>query len=114
MIVESNQFVNVGVTKLDTELVYLTENNQQVGSLLLVYEPNKASVFSLEVLKDHRKKGYGRRLMENAIEQARKMNCQFIELNTETDNTAANKLYESMGFELQGLKDGFNNYTKKV
>jgi ribosomal-protein-alanine N-acetyltransferase len=113
-IVESNQYVNVGVSKLDTELVYLTENNQQVGSLLLVYEINKASVFSLEVLKDHRKKGYGRRLMENAIERARQLNCSIIELNTDLDNDAANKLYQSMGFELVGLKDGFNNYIKKI
>jgi [ribosomal protein S18]-alanine N-acetyltransferase len=111
---ESNQYVNVGVSPLNTELVYLTENNRQVGSLLLVYEPNKASVFSLEVLKDHRKKGYGRKLMENAIERAKEMNCQFVELNTDIDNQAANKLYQSMGFELQGLKDGFNNYIKRL
>ena len=113
-IVENNQYVNVGVAQLDTELVYLTENNKQVGSLLLVYEPNKASVFSLEVLKDHRKKGYGRKLMENAIERAKQMNCQIVELNTDIDNTGANKLYQSMGFELVGLKDGFNNYIKKI
>jgi ribosomal-protein-alanine N-acetyltransferase len=113
-IVETNQYVNVGVTKLDTELVYLTENSQQVGSLLLVYEPNKASIFSLEVLKDHRKKGYGRRLMENAVDQSKKAGCQFIEVSTDIENTSASKLYESMGFELIGLKDGFNNYVKRV
>jgi len=33
-----------------------------------------------------------------------------IELNTETENDPANKLYQSMGFELKGLKSGFNNY----
>ena len=110
-IVESNQYVNVGVSKLDTELVYLTENNCQVGSLLLVYETDKASVFSLEVLKDHRKKGYGRKLMENAIERARQLNCSIVELNTDIDNRLANDLYLKMGFKLSGLVDGFNHYV---
>lgn len=113
-IVESNQYVNIGIAQLNTELVYLIEDNHQVGSLLLVYEPNKASVFSLEVLKEHRKKGYGRKLMENAISRAKEQGCQFVELNTDLDNAPANKLYQSMGFELKGLKDGFNNYVKKI
>ena len=113
-IVESNQFVNVGVTPLITELVYITENQEQVGSLLLVYEQNKASVFSLEVLSDHRKKGYGRKLMENAILRCKEKGCNLLELNTEIDNNAANKLYQSMGFQLNGLKSGFNNYTKLI
>lgn len=109
-----NGFVNLGVTALNTELVFLTENNNQVGSLLLVYEDNKASVFSLEVLQDHRKKGYGRRLMNKAIDRCLEKGCNFIELNTEIENTPANKLYSSMGFELKGLKSGFNNYIKPL
>jgi [ribosomal protein S18]-alanine N-acetyltransferase len=113
-IVESNQFVNVGVTPLNTELVYITENQEQVGSLLLVYEKSKASVFSLEVLVDHRKKGYGRKLMENAISRCEEKGCNLLELNTEINNNAANKLYQSMGFQLNGLKSGFNNYTKSI
>lgn len=113
-IFENINYVNVGVTVLNTELVYLTENNEQVGSLLLVYENEKASVFSLEVLSNHRKKGYGRKLMENAIRRCQEKGCQLMELNTEIDNDPANKLYQSMGFEIAGLKSGFNNYKKKI
>ena len=40
--------------------------------------------------------------------------CESIELNTEIDNTVANNLYISMGFELKGLKDSFNNYIKPL
>ncbi len=111
---ESNSFINVGVTPLNTELVFLMEGSDQVGSLLLVYEDNKASVFSLEVLSNHRKKGYGRKLMENAIIRCREKGCQLLELNTDVDNSPANSLYQSMGFELKGLKFGFNNYTKII
>ena len=113
-ILENNKYVNIGVTPLNTELVYLMENNEQVGSLLLVYEDSKASVFSLEVLSNHRKKGYGRKLMENAIMRCKEKGCSLVELNTEIDNDPANKLYQSMGFEIAGLKAGFNNYIKKI
>lgn len=106
--------VNVGVSTLSTELVYLTENNQQVGSLLLVYEEGKASVFSLEVLSTHRKKGYGKRLMESAIKRCQERGIPMVELNTDIENKTANNLYTSMGFELKGLKDGFNNYIKNI
>ena len=106
--------VNIGVSTLNTELVYLTENNQQVGSLLLIYEEGKASVFSLEILSDYRKKGYGRKLMENAIKRCKEKNIPLLELNTDIDNNPANNLYLSMGFELKGLKDGFNNYIKNI
>jgi ribosomal protein S18 acetylase RimI-like enzyme len=109
----SNNNIEIGVSPLNTELVYLSENKEQVGSLLLVYEDNKASVFSLEVLVSHRKRGYGRKLMEKAIDRCRERGYHLVELNTETDNPV-NKLYKSMGFELKGLKSGFNNYTKSI
>ena len=106
--------VKVGYSTLNSELVYLVENDVQVGSLLLVYEDNKASVFSLEVLKDFRKKGYGRKLMESAITRCKERGFHLVELNTETYNEAANYLYKSLGFQLNGLKSGFNNYTKNI
>ncbi len=106
--------VDVGVGKLDCELVYLTENGEQVGSLLLVYEGGCASVFSLEVLAPYRGKGHGKKLMLHAIEHCRNRGIPSIELNTEKDNAAANRLYGSLGFDLVGEKFGFNNYVLKI
>lgn len=103
--------VDVGIGRLDCDLVYLNEDGDQVGSMLLVYESDCAKVFSLEVLSAHRGKGYGRRLMEAAIAHARSKGLTLIELNTEKDNVAANRLYESLGFGLAGEKFGFNNYV---
>jgi ribosomal protein S18 acetylase RimI-like enzyme len=103
--------VDVGVGRLDCELVYLAEDGEQVGSLLLVYEAGKASVFSLQVLEAHRGKGYGRALMEGAIGHCRSKGLPLLELNTEKGNVAANRLYGSLGFRLVGEKFGFNNYV---
>ena len=103
--------VDVGVGRIDCELVYLSEEGHQVGSLLLVYESVKASVLSLEVLETHRGQGYGRKLMQHAINHCRSKGLPVIELNTEKDNIAANQLYASMGFVMMGEKFGFNNYS---
>lgn len=106
--------VNVGVQNLNSELLYLTEGGDQVGSLILIYNEGQASIFSVEVLSAHRGKGYGKKLVENAITRCKEKNCKAIELNTEIDNQIANNLYRGMGFHFQGLKDGFNNYIKPL
>ncbi len=109
-----NENVNVGIQNLNSELLYITESNSQVGSLVLIYNEECASIFSVEVLGLHRGKGYGKRLVENAINRCKEKGCNSIELNTELDNKVANSLYLSLGFELKGIKDGFNNYLKKM
>lgn len=114
LIKESVGNVGVGCQSLNSELIYLTEGGNQVGSLVLIYNENTASIFSVEVLNKHRGKGYGKKLVVEAINRAKSKGSYVLELNTETDNTVANNLYQSLGFELRGLKDDFNSYIKTL
>jgi ribosomal protein S18 acetylase RimI-like enzyme len=107
----SENRVDLGVKQLTTELIYLTENGVQVGSLLLVNEEKSSSIYSLEVLENHRKKGYGKKLMEKAIKHCKTKGFSSINLNTEFDNVPANKLYQNLGFKIVGNNFGLNNYT---
>ena len=109
-----NENVSVGLQNLNSELIYITEGGQQVGSLVLVYEDDKASIFSVEVLNKYRGRGYGKQLVENAITRCKQKSCKSIELNTEIDNAVANSLYTKLGFELKGIKHDFNNYIKPL
>ena len=109
-----NERVDVKLQNLNSELLYITEGANQVGSLILIYNENSASIYSVEVLNAHRGKGYGKKLVENAITRCKEKGCNLIQLNTEVDNTVANNLYKSMGFQLNGLKDSFNSYTKSL
>ena len=109
-----NEKVDVCLQNLNSELLYITEGGHQVGSLVLIYNEDKASIFSVEVLNKHRGKGYGKKLVENAILRCQEKNCKTIELNTETDNNVANSLYNKLGFKLEGIKDEFNNYIKNL
>jgi len=111
-ITENNHFIDVNSVNLDSELLYITENNKQVGSLILCFSADgKASVFSVAVLEKWRGKGYSKKLMVSAINRAKQRGCKVMELNTEVSNTVANSLYQKMGFELKGLVDEYNNYT---
>lgn len=104
--------VDLEVMPLNSELIYLSENDKQVGSLVLVYNGKDASIFSVQVLDSHRGKGYGKKLVEKAINVCKSKNVGKLELNTEQDNHVANSMYRKMGFKLEGLKDNFNNYIK--
>lgn len=111
--VEDN-FVNIGVCPLNSELIYITENNKQIGSLILCFSEGKASVFSVAILEKFRGKGYSKKIMYAAIESAKQKGCSILELNTEITNEVANNLYKSMGFELKGLSDEYNNYQLNI
>lgn len=111
LISENSNYTNINSIKLDSELVYISENGKQVGSLILCYSQGKANVFSVAILEKYRGKGYSKKLMYSAIDIAKQKGCYIMELNTEVTNEVANNLYKSMGFELKGLLDEYNNYT---
>jgi ribosomal protein S18 acetylase RimI-like enzyme len=55
-------------------------------------------VEELYVVPDRRGEGHGRMLMQTALSLARERGATTIELGTATSDTAARRLYESLGF----------------
>ena len=66
----------------------------------------------------HRRQGVGRLLIQRAIEWARDKGFPGIMLETQNNNVAACRLYESCGFELGGfdvyLYKGLNRLTDEI
>ncbi|QEM02574.1 GNAT family N-acetyltransferase [Mucilaginibacter rubeus] len=60
-----------------------------------IENPNVGRVRHLYIRQEHRRKGYGRILMENIIHHARQ---HFITLRLFTDNPDAYLFYETLGF----------------
>ena len=58
------------------------------------------------VLRTHRRQGIGRKLVEAALESARAHGVVRVELEVFASNTAAIRLYEEHGFELEGRRRG--------
>ena len=52
----------------------------------------------LYVVPARRGQGLGRRLMECALDQARQLGADYMDLGTSEDDVAARALYESLGF----------------
>ena len=106
--------IDISHVNLETELLYITEDGKQIGSVFLCVSEGKASIFSLAILEKSRGKGYSKKLMIAAIDRAKEKGCKVMELNTEQNNTVANNLYISMGFIKEGLLDDYNHYTLKI
>ncbi|WP_319562612.1 GNAT family N-acetyltransferase [Marispirochaeta sp.] len=54
----------------------------------------------------YRRKGYGRALLQNAIERAHRRNCYKVMLLSSTDRIHAHEFYKSLGFDAES-KTGF-------
>ena len=83
----------------------LSLRNQIVGMLcFVVYRISSALVARVEdvvVLRGNRDKGIGKRLMAFAVEYAKRLDVDRIDLTSHPGREAANHLYKSMGFEIR-------------
>jgi len=71
-------------------LLWLTTRGSRGAAALWIYD--------IHVEEPLRGKGYGRRLLELAEEEARRGGLGRMELNVSRDNESARGLYESMGY----------------
>jgi len=69
----------------------------------------------LAIDEKSRRKGYGRTLLEYAINELRKQGVCFVELAVRQSNVRARALYQSLGFmETWRTPDGFAGYSKML
>jgi streptothricin acetyltransferase len=98
-------------------LAYL--DDELAGQIrVLKYWNAYAYIEDIAVDSKHRRQGIGRALLERAIEWAGSKGCPGIMLETQDNNVAGCKLYESCGFELRGfdtyLYKGLNPSTDEI
>ncbi len=70
-------------------------------------------IANVAVKGSYRKKGYGQRLVENALDTAKSKDCYFITLEVRVSNTPAISLYEKCGFERLGERKDFYSCPKE-
>jgi mycothiol synthase len=70
-----------------------------VGGLKLYEQEGRAGVYAFGVSQEERGKGYGRAILQQAMEIARANGHPRIYLEVDADNTVARRLYESCGFQ---------------
>jgi ribosomal protein S18 acetylase RimI-like enzyme len=92
------------------ELLVLEEGGEVAGVVELLIVPNLshktlpwATIESLIVDKTYRRRGFGRRLMDCAIDRAKKAGCYKLVLTSNKKRLEAHKFYRSLGFEETSL-----------
>ena len=68
---------------------------------------NAAYIVTLDVAKDYRRKGLGKRLIREIETQSVVASCDVIALHVFTENTAAIRFYEGEGFVFSQRIEGF-------
>lgn len=102
----------ISEVKKDTYAVKFTatENGEVLGwvYLFLIFESRHNEPYglmgNLYIEMGHRGKGIGTKLIQIAIEEAKKRGCYKLICNGDLSNERAHKLYERLGFKKHGLE----------
>jgi len=86
-------------------LVVATRDGRVVGTLQLTVVPGlsrrgatRSIIEGVRIHADERGTGLGTRLIEWAIEESRRQNCQLVQLTSDNTRTDAHRFYERLGF----------------
>jgi ribosomal protein S18 acetylase RimI-like enzyme len=74
-------------------------NGQVIGSIMVGYEGRRGWLNYLGVLPDYQKQGYGRKLVERAIDELRKLGCLKVNVQIRNSNSSAVGFYKRLGFK---------------
>ena len=92
----------------DAAVYVAEEDGQLVGRLSLARDPHPASHhvadLGLMVAASHRRRGVGRMLLQQAAAWAREAGIRKLELHVFPWNEPAIRLYETFGFEREGVR----------
>ncbi len=80
--------------------VAVNSQNEVVGMIGVMEHQNVGEVRRLRVRSDHRRRGIGSALLEQALTFCRERNCLKVALDTFVEREAAVKLFEKFSFRL--------------
>lgn len=102
------QFKPIYQDLLDDDVKYIfQENDSPVGMFKLIRLKHRSShiayIGGLAIHPNFGGKGFGKKMMQEIIDLAKEMGIQRLELSVNSENFRAQKLYEKLGFEKEGV-----------
>jgi len=70
-----------------------------IGSIMVGYEGHRGWINYLAVQPEYQKKGYGRKLVERAIEELTRLGCRKVNLQVRETNRYMIDFYKHLGFK---------------
>ena len=83
------------------------EDNEIIsyGSIWLMFE--NCDIVNIAVKKDYQRKGYGQRMLDQLISEAKANDCEYVHLEVRYNNEPAINLYKKNGFEYIRTRKGY-------
>jgi ribosomal-protein-alanine N-acetyltransferase len=78
-----------------------------IGFVIVSWSASECHVLNLCVAHAYQHQGYGRQLMDKALEEARKQGIRIAYLEVRRTNSRAISLYEKMQFQVVGERKGY-------
>jgi len=78
-----------------------------IGYIIYWLLPSEADIHNLAVHPAYRRKGVGRSLLQGVIEEALRLGLSQVTLEVRKSNDAAQRLYRSLGFVAQVVREGY-------
>ena len=70
-----------------------------IGSIMVGYEGHRGWINYLAVLPEHQRRGYGRKLVEKAVEELKRLGCLKVNLQVRRSNVSVVEFYKYLGFK---------------
>lgn len=92
------------------------ENGEKIGVFVIVALPgNTLEIKNIAVCEDRQGQGIGKKLLQEAIEIAKRKGCVHIEIGTGNSSIGQLALYQKCGFRITGVvKDFFVQHYDEV
>lgn len=70
-----------------------------IGSIMVGYEGHRGWLNYLAVLPEHQRRGYGRKLVEKAVDELKRLGCLKVNLQARRSNVSVIEFYKHLGFK---------------
>ena len=95
------------VQKANFRYFVAEEAGEILGYCGFIFVLDEAEIPNVCVKASARKQGVGKQMMTVLIEEAKKLGMAVLYLEVRESNTAARHLYQSLGFEINGIRKNF-------